>query len=226
MSLKAPTGNNTNRVAQPTLEPATYPARIVRILDYGLQPQSFNGEQKAPAQVISITYELLDVFMVDEQGRELEDKPRWISEEFPLHPMSSDRARSTQRYSALDPENKFEGDWTRLITFPCMVTVAVNKKGDKTYENVSNVSTMRARDVDKAAELKNPSSVFLLDDPDMELFNKLPKWIQEKIQSNLNYAGSILESLLKGGTPKKEVKKAPPKEEIPADDDASDDAPW
>ena len=226
MALKAPIGNNTNRVAQPTLEPATYPARIVRILDYGLQPQSFNGEQKAPAQVISITYELLDVFMVDEQGKELEDKPRWISEEFPLHPMSSDRARSTQRYSALDPENKFEGDWTRLITFPCMVTVAVNKKGDKTYENVSNVSTMRARDVDKAAELKNPSSVFLLDDPDMALFNKLPKWIQEKIQSNLNYAGSPLEAALKGKAPEKkqEVKK-PPKEE-PAEASDEEDVPW
>lgn len=208
------------------MEAGTYPARIVRVLDYGLQPQSYNGEQKAPAQVISVTYELLDVFMVDEQGNELEDKPRWMSEDFPLHPLSSDRARSTLRYTALDPAGKHGGDWTALIDTPCMLTVVINKKGDKTYENISNVSTMRARDAANAPELKNPTAIFLLDKPDMGLFGKLPKWIQEKITGNLNFAGSILESLLKGGAPKKEIKKAPPKEETPADDDASDDAPW
>ncbi len=113
-----------------------------------------------------------------------------------------------------------------------IVVVDQRKKRDGAYiESLGYYNPLRQPyevkvDVDKAAELKNPSSVFLLDDPDMELFNKLPKWIQEKIQSNLNYAGSPLEAALKGKAPeKKQEAKKPPKEE-PAEASDEDDTPW
>src|SRR5690606_29752920 len=129
---------------------------------------------KPPAYMISVTYELVDSFMVDEDGNELEDKPRWVSETFPIYSLQADMAKSTKRYLALDPEEVFEGDFSKLTDTPCNVTIVINKKGDKTYTNVANVSAMRPRDAAKCPELVNAARVFDLEQPDMDVFNSLP----------------------------------------------------
>lgn len=68
----------SDRVAQEVLEPGVYPARLVQLIDLGVQPQRpFQGKDKPPAQEIMITYEFTDEFLKDEDGNEIEDKPRW-----------------------------------------------------------------------------------------------------------------------------------------------------
>lgn len=199
---KAPKGggNGGNRVEQPTIEPGGYPARLAQLIDMGVQPQrAYKGEDKPPAHEVMFTYELLDVFMVDEDGNELEDKPRWISETFPFRNLEQDLAKSTKRYRALDPKDDYNGDFTQLVTLPCTVTIVhgENKKNpERPYENIGNVSTMRPRDAANAPELKNTPRVFTLDEPDMEVFNAFPEWIQAKIKSNLEFKGSALEKAL------------------------------
>ena len=74
----------------------------------------------------------------------------------------------------------------------------------------------------KCPELKNPAKMFDLDQPDLEIFQKFPKWIQEKMQGNLNYKGSKLEKLLGGKAPA--PAPAPEKEDPPFDPD--DNAPY
>lgn len=233
MALKAPKeSNNKSFVDQPDLEAGAYPARIVQIIDLGLQPQRpYKGEDKPPAYEISLTYELVDSFMVDEEGNEILDKPRWVSETFPLRPLDSDLATSTKRLNAIDPEGVFEGDFTQTLETPVTVTLVINKKDGKVYTNVANVATMRPRDAAKCPELVNEPRFFDLDEPNLEIFNNFPKWIKEKIQSNLNYKGSVLEGLL-GDTPvvdkpAEQKKRAPKKqvEEEPAfDPDNQDDS--
>lgn len=231
---KVPSTGKSNRVEQPILEAGGYPARVVQILDLGLQPQRpYQGEDKPPAYEIQLTYEFSDVFMVDEEGNELEDKPRWISETFPLRSLEADLAKSTKRYKALDPEEVHGGDFGLLLDTPCMVTVVVNKKGDKVYENVGNVGPMRARDVAKCPELKNTPKFFALDEPDLDVFNALPKWLQDKITSNLEFKGSLLEELLsstegkeKTKPTKGKAKPAPVDEEDPPFDADGEDAPY
>ena len=87
---------------------------------------------------------------------------------------------------------------------------------------------MRKKDADKLDPLVNEAKFFDLQAPDLELYNTLPKWLQEKIASNLEFAGSPLEKLLKGA-PTKEA-KAPAKQAAKAAPEASDDtdtdAPW
>lgn len=196
--IQAPAGD---RVAQDNLEPGNYPARIVQIIDFGIQPQrAFQGKDKPPVQEIGVTYELLDEFMKDEEGNAIEDKPRWISENFPLHSLQADMAKSTKRYKALDPKEVFEGDWSLLVGTPCMVTIINNPgKDDKVYDNVGNVSAMRPRDAANAPELVNEPKVFDLDNPDLEVFAKFPKFIQEKIKGNLQFKASPLEKALAEG---------------------------
>ncbi len=227
LNAKKVGGGGGNRTPQANIEPGTYPARLVQIIDLGLQAQRpFQGKDKPPAQEIMLTYELVDTFMLDENGKELEDKPRWISETLPFYGLYADKAKSTQRYNALDPSGEFDGDFSKAIGQPINVTIVNNAVGDKVYDNIATISAMRPRDADKCPELVNPSKLFDLDNPDMEVFNALPEWLRDKIKSNLNYKGSPLEQVLNGGgdrprsapakqAPKQEAAEAPESENNP-----------
>lgn len=204
---QAGNGGGKDRIDQPVIEPGLYPARLVQLIDLGLQPQkAYQGKDKPPMQEISLTYELTDVFMKDEDGNDLEDKPRWISETLPFHNLKADKAKSTQRYLAFDPKEEWEGDFTKALGLPINVVLVHNQVGDKVYTNVASLAAMRPKDAEKCEALKNPTTLFSLDDPDLAVFNKFPKWIQEKIQKNLNYAGSKLEGML-GGKPAAKAKE-------------------
>lgn len=204
MSLNAktvPKGGAGGKKKQPVLDVGTYPARVARIIDLGLQNQRpYMGKEKPPAHEVMLTYELVDTFMVDDDGAELEDKPRWISETFPLHNLSADLAKSTRRYLALDPNMDFDGDFTKLIGVPCNVTIVHGQgKGQnagKIYENIGSVTGMRDKDAKRTPELVNEGAFFSLDAPNMDIFNKFPQWLQEKIKTNLEFHGSPLETLV------------------------------
>lgn len=190
-----------NRVEQPLLEAGGYPARVVQIIDLGLQEQApWQGKPKPPVNEIQITYELLDEFCIDEEGNVLEDKPRWISETVPLRNLKQDKAKSTQRYYAIDPEEGCGGDFSQLVEYPVTVNLVQNpgkgKNKGRTFINVESLSTMRAKEREKAPELQNPTRVFLLEEPDKEVFESLPEFIREKIMENLEYNGSKLQELL------------------------------
>src|SRR5699024_8665620 len=141
-----------------------------------------------------LTWELVDTFMLDEEGNEMEDKPRWISEQMPFRNLNSDLAKSTKRYKALDPKEEFEGDFSKLLGLPgnALLTTYLLKNGPNAgSENnkVDNVTAMRPRDAAKTPELVNEPKLFTLDEPDMEVFLSFPEFLQEKIKSNLEYAG-------------------------------------
>ncbi len=206
-----------DRVEQPAIEPGMYPGRIVQIIDLGLQAQRpYQGKEKPPANEIMLTYELVDVFMFDAEGTELEDAPRWISETIPLYSIDQDKAKSTQRYLAVDPDQHFGGDFSKIVDIPINISIVNNKKGDKTYTNVAAIAPMRQKDAEKCPALKNPAKVFDLDAPDMEIFGSLPKWVQDKVKDNLHFKGSALDKAL-GGAPVKQEAKEEAEE---------DNAPW
>lgn len=229
-------GNNPDRVEQDVIEAGVYPARIVQVIDLGLQAQrAFQGKDKPPANEIMITYELVDVFMKDKEGNELEDKPRWISETLPLYNINQDKANSTKRYLAVDPNNVNNGDFSKIVDAPVNVTLVHNpnaKEPAKPYVNVAGIAAMRPKDVAKCPELKNPPKVFDLDNPDMEIFGSLPEWVQEKIKNNLNFNGSKLQAALGGGAPAKAAKEEKAAEKAIAKEEAAQaaaenqDTPW
>jgi len=211
----------SNRPKTPDLEAGNYMGRVVQVLDLGLQPQRpFKGEEKPPAHEIMITYELGTEFLKDEEGKDMLDKPRWLSETFPMYNMSQDLAKSTKRMKAFDPNNNLEGDFSQLPGMTCTITVGqwVSKKDPKkTGNNVINITpAMKGMPV---PELVNPPKVFDLDVPDMEIFGSLPDWLQGKMKDNLNFAGSPLDCVIKG-----EVHD-PKLEDGAAGQDSSEEAP-
>lgn len=222
-----------NGPKQKPIDAGTYPGRLVQVLDMGIQAQQeYQGKPKPPVQEIMLTYEFLDEFCVDENGEELSDKPRWLSEVIPLHNLKADKAKSTQRYYALDPKEEKEGDFTLLTDTPCNIVVTQKPKGDRVYNNISGVSTMRPKEAANAPSLVNPPKVFVLDNPDMEVFLSLPEWVQDKIKANLEFEGSLLQSLLSGGkvadkaAPKKEEEESPEEEENVGEETNDDEGVW
>jgi hypothetical protein len=225
---------------QDNIQAGNYPFRLVQIIDFGMQAQKpYRGESKPPVQMIGLTVELVDEFMKDEEGNDILDKPRWVSEIIPLRNLKAENAHSTQRYEALDPQHVHDGDWTKLIGAAGNVTIVNNKSGDKVYDNIASFSPMRPRDAAACPDLVNPPKVFVLDEPDLEVFNSFPEWIREKIKGNLNYEGSQLQALLMGKevpAPEKKEEKpkkaVAPKKEVARDDDPvftdeeEDDKPW
>jgi hypothetical protein len=202
MPLSANKVSTNSGFRQAPLEAGPYPARIVKVIDLGLQPQSYKGEDKDPAYKISVTYELLDEFMLDEDGNTQEDKPRWLSEEMPLFSLQAERAKSTQRYLTLDPQRAYDGDWTQLLGVPCTVTIINNpgrgKNEGRVFNNVGTISPMRAKDAATAPALVNAPVSFNTDEPDMVVFDAQPDFIKEKITSNLEFQGSKLQELISG----------------------------
>jgi|TARA_R110000765_G_scaffold294422_6_gene389655 hypothetical protein len=184
------------------LESGTYPARLLNVIDCGLQAQRpYQGQLKKPQPEILVTYELNDEFMSDEAGDPDESKPRQISEYFPFYSLGAELAKSTKRYNALDPTGEFDGDWTKLIGLPIMLTIVQSpdrKDPTRIYENPTALSTMRSKDVDKLSEMVGVSKLFDIDKPDMDAFNGLAPWMQKKIVANLEFEGSDLQKLISG----------------------------
>lgn len=190
--------NGASKFKRDPLDPGAYPARVVKLVTLGIQKERpFKGEEKAPRQKLRITYELLDEFLLGEDGEPDTTKPIWIEEEIAFLSLKADRALSTLRYYALDPEEKYKGDFSRLLGVPCMVTVTVDKSKDgKFYENVASVSSMTAKQAQKAPELVNKPVLFDFYDPDINVFNSFPEWFQKRLTDAVDFDGSKLHKLL------------------------------
>lgn len=204
MALNANKAGNNAGPKAPALDPDNYMARVVQVIDLGVQNQRpFQGKEKPPAHEIMLTYELVTEFMPGEDDEPDEDKPRWVSERFPLHNMKADRAKSTKRYLAIDPKQKFKGDFAALVGQPCLVTIVNNERDGRVYNNVGGISQpLKGIPV---PELKNEPVVFDRDDPDLDVFLALPEWIQKIIKEGLDYPRSKLAYMLEGDdVPQKE----------------------
>lgn len=222
-----------NRVQQAELGVDNYPCRIAQVIELGLHHKDVwdaatNKFQKAtdkpPVNMLMVTYEFVTEFMKDEAGNEIEDKPRWLSEDFPLYPLNVELATATKRYLALDKDKKFGGDWAKLAGAPCTVSIAHKKSGKAKIGNVA--PPMKGFPV---PELKNPVKVFDLSAPDLDIFRSLPEWLQERIKANLQYEGSALQKLLAGGVvePVKEVVEEGVGEDMPdVAEEEDNDNPW
>lgn len=208
-------------VKQEPIPVDTYPARVVQVLDLGLQPQEYLGQEKPPRNEVNITYELLDIFIKDEAGKEDLEKPRWVGESFVLNNLKADKAKSTKRIMAIDPKGSCNGDLTKMVGMPCNVTIAHNiaKKNGNVYANVSMVSPASTRR--EYPELKNNPKIFDLSNPDKDIFLSLPEFLQAKIKANLEFPGSKLDRLLNGaGAPVQDKAPVEAREEMNNMDDA------
>jgi len=206
----------------PPLEAGGYPGRLVQIIGLGMQAQNpWKGEEKPDVDMIYTTYELSDEFLEDEDGNEIETKPRWVSERFALHSLDADLATSTKRYMALDQKMENDGDWRKMGGTPCIINInkklkagdeKKKEKGRTYYNNIVGITPMRPKEIKRCVPLVNDVKVFDPEKPDLEVFFSLPDWLQEEIQGGVNFEGSKLAKAIKnykpGSSSKKKDKKS------------------
>lgn len=174
-------------------------ARIVQIVDFGLQAQKpFQGQEKKPAYELYITFE----FPTERIEIDGESRPMWNSKRLKLS--SNEKSTCYKWYQKLDPSNKYRGDWSKLIGTSCAVLVTHDQGKGKnagiTYDNVSDVMPLMKGMT--CPPLENDPVLFDLGSPDLEVFNKMPEWMQNIIKENLEFDGSKFQTLLEGRSPK------------------------
>lgn len=205
---KATTVSNTTSTAE-ILEEAAYEARIVQIIDIGLQKAVPNPKIVTPKDQykLVIKFELSDEFMSDESGKPDPKKPRWFDFEVAYTPDGYMHPKSIllKLWNAVGATEDW--DLKDLVGKPVSVMLSkyIRKSGKnvgKEANKVSAVIKMKEKLAAKLPPLVNPPLFFDLAEPDLAVFKSLPSGnefaIQERILANMNFEGSKLDCLIRG----------------------------
>lgn len=178
-------GNGGQKMEAPLLEAGGYPARLIRIVDLGMQPGS--KDYPEPQLKMALVFECLDEFMCDEEGKELPEVPREFDYEISYNAdgYMSERSNIHKVMSALSGFGKPLKD---LLGTPCTISLIqkpTKKDPTKKYNKVTGVTSMRPKDAEKAEPLKGETFFFSLDkDATKEMFEKISSRGGEYSQQN------------------------------------------
>ena len=171
-----------------TYEPVpagNYVARCIKMIHYGTITEDYLGTPKTLNKV-QLSWELpgeLKVFK-EENG----EQPYMLSKDFTLsmHEKASLRKwLESWRGKGFTNAESEAFDITNLVGKACMINVIHNTKGDKTYANISGVSSM-PKGLSCPPQI-NDSVIFSVLDFKNELFETFPDFIKDKIKSSVEY---------------------------------------
>lgn len=190
-----------------------YRGRIVEVVEFGMQPQEYQGERKAPSRELRLGVMLFPNKRVKElYGEDVAPK---VVRSRDIKVSNNSRAGAKAIFDRLN----VGGDATNFAQFigdayKFKLDDYVSKAGRKSQVIDWSV-TSAAIDDDTGKPLSVPEApeaaytMFLFDQPSKEMWDKLhipgvteqgksKNFIQEKILAALDYKGSALEALLRG----------------------------
>lgn len=168
MSLKI--GESTSFTV---VDKGTYPARLVQVVDLGVQEvQDYETKKNKLQNRVYFTYELPDE-TITINGVE---RPQWISKDYNVSYFES--SDLTKVISVLNPEADTLFD---LLGHPCMLEVGHTSGGKAKVTNISHVPKRM-----EVGSLDNPTLALDLSEFDLTVFNKLPEWLRKKISNSMN----------------------------------------
>jgi|TARA_E500000318_G_scaffold110493_1_gene126104 hypothetical protein len=126
--------------------------RLVYVADLGLQERNFAGEEKPPAQQLSLGIELVGQEQTLSDGGTL---PRILwSKPFNIFQTMNERGNEYKYYKMFVPTAR-DGevaDWDKVLGMPINVVVTHTKSGDRTYDNISSMSAIPSKYQDQVAK--------------------------------------------------------------------------
>ena len=176
--------NKSGAVYEP-VEAGNYVARCVKMIHMGTITEDYQGTPKT-ANKVQLTWELpTEVKVFKEADGE---QPYVLSKEFTLsmHEKASLRKwLEAWRGKGFTNAESEAFDITNLVGKPCMLNVIHTTKGDRTYANISGVSSM-PKGLTCPPQV-NDSIIFSVNEFDQILFDSFPDFIKEKIRSSAEY---------------------------------------
>lgn len=162
-------------------------ARCYRVIDLGTQKVTWQGVEKASKKV-QIVWEL--------HGEDSDGVPLNTDKGFPLSVQRrftpSLGAKATLRSILVSwrgrpftPEELEGFKLQNILGAWCMLTITHENRNEKTYANVSSVTSVPA--TIKKMGLPEPVNDLLwfdIDEPDMEVFNSFPDYLKEVIEKS------------------------------------------
>ena len=170
------------------VEDGAYPARVVSIIDFGMQyatdyktgeVKKYDDGNDVIQHKVWINFEFPDE-LIDVDG---EQEPRWYGKEYTVS--AHEKSALYALLKAVDPKGvATEGgrNVKGLLGLPAMVTIGSTSGGKAKIVSVSGVP--KGMQVDA---LQNPEVLFDLDGDDLETFNSLPKWMQDRITDGVDF---------------------------------------
>jgi hypothetical protein len=171
----------------------THFAICIGIYYLGVQAVTFEGETKEQPKVY-FRFEIPDIQIEYEKNGQKVKGPAIIGREFTLN--IGDKSNlgpfiANWRGKEFTKEEAEEYDVTSLLGKVCNLGVIHKTKGDKTYANISSAGKILKIQQDSivsgtlSAEPHNPLMIFNADSPDPEVYEKLPKFLKQKIDNRI-----------------------------------------
>lgn len=166
-------------------------ARCFGLVDLGTQrTQTPDGERLM--HKIFIRWEL---FGVDDDDKPLatdDGRPLVIGKQYTLSLSKKANLRAdleSWRGAAFSDAELRGFDVSKLLGQYCMLTIKHDTKGEKTYANVASVGKWPAFLKNQKPAPVNANEVFDVMNPDMNLMESLPNWLQDKIKASIEFTG-------------------------------------
>lgn len=171
------------------VEDGAYPARVVQIIDFGKQIETDykTGEPKVyedSGQPV-IKHKVWINFELPTETIELngEQRPRWYGKEYTVS--SHEKSALAGLLKAVDPKGEHTSHGRNakgILGLPVMITIGSTSSGKAKVAGVSAVP--KGMTVD---ELANGETFFDLDNGDIETFESLPQWMQDRIVNGVDF---------------------------------------
>lgn len=191
----------------PALDAGPRPAYVVTMATVGVQQQRpYKGKEKDPAEDIILAFEIagetVEYTFHNDGEEQTETLPRIVSNDYRF--FGGETSGLTKVRKAIDPSGEKTEEGKRidkLLGEFCQVTLnKVESKNDGHFRNyiqgVSGPPNLPGGTPWTPPERQQDLVLFVFDEPDWESFLKLPRWIQQKCKSALNYEGSPLHKLV------------------------------
>jgi hypothetical protein len=151
LNRTSPQAESTNSTVEYTnLAEGEHEGRLVYVADLGLQERSYMGEEKPPAQQISLGIEVMgNAVNVDGTMR-----PRLLwTKPFNIFQKMDERGNEYKYFKTFQPtaQDGQVADWDSVLGTPCNVIVKHQVTGDRTYDNIDSITPIPAKYQDAVA---------------------------------------------------------------------------
>lgn len=169
------------RAAIPPVEPGTYFAVCIGVVDLGEQETTYNNKTRYTNQV-QLIFELPEE-LIEVDG---EMQPRWLSRNFTVSASARGKLRPFieawlgKKYT---DEGFADFELFDLVGKPAMLSVGLSQDGQ--YANIASAAALPKGL--QAPKAKSEFFTFDVEAWDQAAFEKLPEYLQEKIQNSSQY---------------------------------------